>query len=153
MTELSPFLSCFRDHHGLLISHQWISGCRDMWNPECISFIRKLYLILNDAIRTAIQEIPIPMVCAAVLSTICRMQSVIVCEGGYVGKFVKHNKTLYFMLILCPSWLSSLLAYLALVIFVLQLPFERYLGFLQWRSHSNTKNWVLPFEIFEIFSL
>ena len=39
---------------------------------------------LKDAIRTAIQEIPIAMVRAAVLSTICRMQSVIVCEGGHV---------------------------------------------------------------------
>ena len=33
------------------------------------------------------------------------------------------------MQLLCPFWLSSLLAYLAPVIFVLQLPFERYLGF------------------------
>ena len=38
---------------------------------------------LKDAIRTAIQEIPIVMVRAAVLSTICHMQSVIVCEGGH----------------------------------------------------------------------
>ena len=44
------------------------------------------------------------------------------------GRFVKHNKILHLMLLLCPSWLSSLLAYLAPVIFVQQLPFERYLG-------------------------
>ena len=42
---------------------------------------------LKDAIRTAIQEIPIAMVRAAVLSTICRMESVIVCEGGHVENF------------------------------------------------------------------
>jgi hypothetical protein len=36
---------------------------------------------------------------------------------------------LYFMLLLCPYWLFSLLAYLPPVIFMLQLPFERYLGF------------------------
>ena len=39
---------------------------------------------LKDVIRTAIQEIPIAMVCVAVLSTICRMQGVTVCEGGHV---------------------------------------------------------------------
>ena len=39
----------------------------------------------KDTIRTAIQEIHIVMVRAVVLSTICRMQSVIVCEGGHVG--------------------------------------------------------------------
>ena len=38
----------------------------------------------KDAIRNAIQDIPIAMVRAAVLSTICRIQSVIVCEGGHV---------------------------------------------------------------------
>ena len=42
---------------------------------------------LKDVIRTAIQEIPIATVRAAVLSSICRMQSVIVCEGGYVENF------------------------------------------------------------------
>ena len=44
------------------------------------------------------------------------------------GKFVKHNKILYFMLLLCPWWLSSLLAYPAPVVFMLQLPFECYLA-------------------------
>ena len=39
---------------------------------------------LKDAIRTAIQDIPIAMVRATVLSTICRMQSIIVCEGGHL---------------------------------------------------------------------
>ena len=39
---------------------------------------------LKDAIRTAIQEIPIATVRAAELSTTCRMQSIIVCEGGHV---------------------------------------------------------------------
>ena len=39
---------------------------------------------LKDVIKTAIQEIPIAMVRAAVLSTICRMQSLIVYEGGPV---------------------------------------------------------------------
>ena len=38
---------------------------------------------LKDAIRNAIQEIPIVMVRAVVLSTICRIQSVIVCEGSH----------------------------------------------------------------------
>ena len=75
-----------------------------------------------------IQEIPIAMVRVAMLFTICRIKSVIVCEGGR-EKFVKQNKILYFMLLLFPFWLSSPLAYLAPVIFVLELPFERYLGF------------------------
>ena len=39
---------------------------------------------LKDAIRTVIQEIPIAMVRAAVLSTICHKQSVIMCEEGHV---------------------------------------------------------------------
>ena len=39
---------------------------------------------LEDVTRTAIQEIPIAMVCAAVLSSLCHIESVIVCEGGYV---------------------------------------------------------------------
>ena len=39
---------------------------------------------LKDAIRTAIEEIPIAMVRSAVLSNIFRMQSVIVYEGGHV---------------------------------------------------------------------
>ena len=39
---------------------------------------------LKDAIKTVIQEIPVPIVHAAVLSSICRMQNVIVCEGGCV---------------------------------------------------------------------
>ena len=42
---------------------------------------------LKDDMRTTIQEIPIAMVRAAVLSTICRMESVIVCEGGHVENF------------------------------------------------------------------
>ena len=33
------------------------------------------------------------------------------------------------MLLLCPTWLSSLLDYLVRVIFVLHLPLKRYLGF------------------------
>ena len=37
------------------------------------------------------------------------------------GKFVKHNKIIYFMLLLGPSWLSSILAYLAPGIFVIQI--------------------------------
>ena len=39
---------------------------------------------LKDAIGTAIQEIHIAMVRSAVLFTICRQQSVIVCERSYV---------------------------------------------------------------------
>ena len=39
---------------------------------------------LKDTMRTEIQEIPIAMVRAVVLSTICRKQSVIVCEGSHV---------------------------------------------------------------------
>ena len=39
---------------------------------------------LRDVIRTAFQEIPIAMVHAAMLSTICHMQRVIVYEGGRV---------------------------------------------------------------------
>ena len=39
---------------------------------------------LKDAVRAAIQEIPIAMVRAAVLFTICRMLSVIVCTGGHI---------------------------------------------------------------------
>ena len=39
---------------------------------------------LKDVIKTAIQEITIAMICAAVLSTVCHMQSVIVCEAGHV---------------------------------------------------------------------
>ena len=38
----------------------------------------------KGTIRIAIQEIPVVMVRAVVLSTICRIQSVIVCEGGHV---------------------------------------------------------------------
>ena len=38
---------------------------------------------VKDAIRTPIQEIIIAIVLAAVLSTICLMQSVIVCEGDH----------------------------------------------------------------------
>ena len=47
------------------------------FHPQTVSY-------LMDAIRTAIQEIPIAMIRAAVLSTICHMQSVIVCEGDHV---------------------------------------------------------------------
>ena len=50
------------------------------FHPQSISH-------LEDAMRTEIQEIPIAVVCAAVLPTICRMQSVVVCEGGYVENF------------------------------------------------------------------
>ena len=39
---------------------------------------------LKDAFRITIQEIAIAMVRAAVLSTICLMQSVIACEGSHV---------------------------------------------------------------------
>ena len=39
---------------------------------------------LKDAMRTVIQEIHIAMLRAAVLFTITRMQSLIVCEGGHV---------------------------------------------------------------------
>ena len=39
---------------------------------------------LKDSIKTAIQEVPIAMVSAAMLSTICSMQSVIVCAAGHV---------------------------------------------------------------------
>ena len=39
---------------------------------------------LKDAIRIAIQEIPFAMVRVAVLCTVSRMQSVIVCKGGHV---------------------------------------------------------------------
>ena len=39
---------------------------------------------LKDGIRTAIRKIPIAMVLAAVVSTICRMQSVIMLEGRHV---------------------------------------------------------------------
>ena len=39
---------------------------------------------LKDTIRTAIQEIPVAMIHAAVLSTICRMQNAIVCEGDHM---------------------------------------------------------------------
>ena len=42
---------------------------------------------LKDTIRTAIQEIPIAIIRVEVLSTICRMKSVIVCEGGLVENF------------------------------------------------------------------
>ena len=69
------------------------------------------------------------MLRAAVLSTICRVQNVIVCEGGHAENLWNTMKFFYFMLLLCPSWLSSFLAYLASVIFVLQLPFERYSRF------------------------
>ena len=71
---------------------------------------------LKDAMTITIQENPIAMVRVTVLSTICRMQSITVCERGHV----KHSKILYFMLLFCPSGLSSLLAYLAPVIFVLK---------------------------------
>ena len=47
----------------------------------------------------------------------------------------------------------SLFPCLAPVVFVLQLPFERYLGFFAVKITFHTKNWVLLFEIFEIFSL
>ena len=39
---------------------------------------------LKDAIRSMIQEIPIAMEHAAMLSAICRIQSVIAYEGSYV---------------------------------------------------------------------
>ena len=39
---------------------------------------------LKDAIRREMQQIPLAMARAAVLSTICRMQSVIVSDGGHV---------------------------------------------------------------------
>ena len=39
---------------------------------------------LKDAIRTAIQDIPIAMIRATVISTNSCMQSVIVCEGDHV---------------------------------------------------------------------
>ena len=38
---------------------------------------------LKDSIRTAIREISVAMKRDVVLFTICRMQSVIVCEGGH----------------------------------------------------------------------
>ena len=107
---------------------------------------------LKDATRTAIQEIPIA------LDTICSAIHHLPdakCHCVWrrsCGKIVKHNKILYFMLLLCCSWLFSLLTYLAPVIFVLQLSFECW-SFPQWRLHSNAKKWVLPFEILEIFSL
>ena len=44
------------------------------FHPQTVSDLKK-------AIRTEFQEIPIAMVRAAVLSTICLMQSVIVCES------------------------------------------------------------------------
>ena len=50
---------------------------------------------LKDAMRTEIQEISIAMVRAAVLSIICRMQSVIICEGGHVENLC--NATIFFL--------------------------------------------------------
>ena len=62
---------------------------------------------LKDAFRTAIQAIPIAMVSAAVLS-ICRMQSVIVREGGPVENLwntIKFFILCYFSVLLgCPHF-------------------------------------------------
>ena len=52
--------------------------------PKVYQFYPQTVSHFKDTIRTAIQEIHIVMVRAVVLSTICRMQSVIVCEGGHV---------------------------------------------------------------------
>ena len=52
--------------------------------PKVYQFHPQTISDLKDAIRTATEEIPIAMVRSAVLSTICRMQSIIVCERGHV---------------------------------------------------------------------
>ena len=47
---------------------------------------------LKDANRTAIREIPIAMVRTTELSTICRKQNVIVCEGGHMENVTIKRK-------------------------------------------------------------
>ena len=63
----------------------------DFWlwgyvNSNVYQFHPQTVSDLKDIIRTVIQEIHIVIVRAAVLSTICHMQSVIVCEGRHVEK-------------------------------------------------------------------
>ena len=55
-----------------------------MWNFKVYQFHPRPVSDLKDAIRTAIQKIPIAKVRASVLSTIYRMLSVIVCEEGHM---------------------------------------------------------------------
>lgn len=42
---------------------------------------------LKDSIVREFQQIPLVMVKSAIISTVCRMQNVIVCEGGHVENF------------------------------------------------------------------
>ena len=149
MTELSSVISRFHGHQDLLISQQWIPGCGDMWNPKCIIssanyiWFEKCYQnfysrdsYCHDTCFSAIHHLP-----HAKCHPVWRRSG---------GQFVEHNKILYFMLLLCRSWLSSLFVYLAPVIFVLQLPFECYLEFFTVEIPFQYKNWVLPFEIFSL---
>ena len=80
MTEMSPVNSRFREHQSQQIDF-WISGYVKF---KMLQLYPHIVSDLKDAIRIGIQEIPITMVCAAVLSTICRMQHVIVFEGVHV---------------------------------------------------------------------
>ena len=140
----------FRGEQGLLISHQWISGCGDCemqsvlstnfirferWHQNCDS--REFYC--HSECCSAIHHLP-----HAKCHRLSRRSS---------KTFVKHSKILHFMLLLCPSWLFSVSACLAPVIFVLQLPFECYLGFFTMEISFQYKNWMLSFEIFGIFLL
>ena len=52
------------------------------------------------------------------------------------------------MLLFCPSWLSSLLAYVAPVIFVLRLPFKQCLGLFAMEFAFQYKKLINNFEIF-----
>ena len=76
MTALSPVTSRFQGHHDLLNLRQWTSGSGGYVKSKMYQFHPQTVSDLKDAVRNAIQEIPITIVRAAVLSTICLMQNI-----------------------------------------------------------------------------
>ena len=83
----------------------WLRGFvkSKVFYPQTVS-------VLKDVIRTAIQEIPIAVASAVLLSIICRMQSVILCEGGHVANLwntIKFCILCFFSVVLgCPHFSS-----------------------------------------------
>ena len=128
MIEISPVISCFRGHQGLSshingflavetceIQSVWSSFANSFWFERCHQECDSRDSCCHNTCCSAIHPLP--------QAKYHRVW------GRACGKFVKSNKIHYFMLLLCPSWLSTLLACLAPGILVLQLQFERYLGF------------------------